>query len=133
MTTTFKRAGYAAFAVRSISEQEYKPDKIIINISSESYLQDEGFGNKILKINDGLCDVHMVKNIGSYRKLLPIIFDECDDTIIVTADDDVIYHPKWLKNLMLRYFEYPNHIVCGMARRIKKIFMVWSAVMIIGR
>ena len=81
-------------------KQTRLPDKICLYLSEEPYLLDDGFKDKkitnseLLKyINDNsIIDIKWVKNIGPYRKLLPLLKDKWDeDCIIITIDDDTIY------------------------------------------
>ena len=68
--------------LQSILYQTKLPDKIFIYLSSEQFLQDIGFKNKeITNINlnnlfnryKDLIEIKWVDNIGSYRKLIPIL------------------------------------------------------------
>ena len=56
-------------------------------------------------INDNsIINIKWVKNIGSYRKLLPILKDKWDeDCIIITIDDDTIYDTHLIENLINDY------------------------------
>ena len=70
-------------------KQTRKPDKIFLYLSEDSQLLDTGFKDKkitnlnLLKfINDTpLIDIRWVKNIGSYRKLLPILKDKWEKIV----------------------------------------------------
>jgi cellulose synthase/poly-beta-1,6-N-acetylglucosamine synthase-like glycosyltransferase len=105
----------------SLVEQNHKPDRIVLCISKEPYLIDEGI-NALPEwlhamIERDEVELSWVKNIGPYRKLIPVYQQASDDDWIVTCDDDVIYGPNWLSSLVLSGQEYPSAIVCGRARR----------------
>lgn len=69
----------------------------------------------------------MVKNTGSYRKLLPALDFADDMDLIVTADDDILYATNWLKNLLNFSTSETDSIVCCRARLLKKnIFGNWQ-------
>lgn len=138
LTSTSSRLEILRYTLISLTEQLQKPDYIVVNLSKDAYLMDEGvqqlpswfsaFEEKGVKVN-------WVENTGSYRKLLPILNDAAGEDIIVTCDDDVIYAPHWLASLMKTANEFPDHIVCGRARQpsvnfLKKqqSYLHWSVV-----
>ena len=101
--------------LQSIITQTIRPDKIFLNLSEEPYLLDDGFKDK--KITDSnllnliyenpIIDIKWVKNTGPYRKLLPVLKDKWDeDCIIITIDDDTIYHDNLIENLVNDYNKY---------------------------
>ena len=54
------------------------------------------------------------KNIGSYRKLLPIL-SSVKDSIIITVDDDFIHKEDFIEN-MINLYNIHKCIICGSAR-----------------
>jgi hypothetical protein len=114
LTSIFINQEILLKALQSIMQQTRLPDKIFLHLSEESYLIDTGFLDKkitnsnLLKfIDDNLIiDIKWVKNIGPYRKLLPLLKDKWDeDCIIITIDDDTIYDTKLIENLVNDYNE----------------------------
>ena len=76
---------------------------------------DDGFKNKEithtglveLLHNNSLIDVRWVKNIGSFRKLLPLLKEKWEkDCFIITIDDDTLYHEDLIFNLLNDYNKY---------------------------
>ena len=107
LTSIFDNQNRLLQTLQSIMNQTIKPDKIFLYLSDKPYILDTGFKDKKITdttlltfINDNsIIDINWVNNTGSYRKLLPLLKDKWDeDCIIITIDDDNIYHPK-LKNL----------------------------------
>jgi hypothetical protein len=99
----------------SIKKQTFPPLKCYIHLSEEPYLLDTGFKNKIitneklkeLLEKDDLFEIVWTKNIGPYRKLIPILKEKWnDDCLIITIDDDTEYHPNLVKNLLFLYSKY---------------------------
>ena len=99
----------------SIMTQTIKPDKCFIYLSEEPYLLDEGFKGRILNKNlenfinkNNLFELRWCINTGPYRKLLPLLKEKFDeDCVILTIDDDVIYH-RWLIKYYLQDYAYYN-------------------------
>jgi len=100
----------------SIKKQSFQPVKCYIYLSEEPYLLDIGFTNKIitneklnkfLLENDNLFQIVWTKNIGPYRKLIPLLKEKWnDDCLIITIDDDTEYHPNLIQNLLFLYSKY---------------------------
>ena len=124
LTSTSARLPVLRHTLISLLDQNCKPDRILVCLSKEPYLVDEGIQElpNWLKIMAGQKEVEIswVQNIGPYRKLLPIYRQATDEDWIVTCDDDVIYGPEWLSSLVQAGKKYPTAIVCGRARRPAK-------------
>ncbi len=121
LTTTNHRLELSRYTIDSLFRQTVQPDLVCLHISENAYLFDEGIVNIPDWLNNfqnhGLT-VNWVKNIGSYRKLIPVLELIQNDDLIVTCDDDCIYHSDWLKYLIEGAKKYPAEIVCGRARLI---------------
>lgn len=120
LTSTSNRLDILRFTLLSLLEQNLKADKIVLNLSKEAYLLDDGIIELPQSIQDfehqGI-EINWVENTGPYRKLLPVLSNANDDDLIITCDDDVIYGKDWLKNLIESALANPNKIVCGRARK----------------
>lgn len=115
MTSIFKNQDILLQTLQSIIKQTKNPDKIFLYLSEEPYLLDSGFKDKkitnsnLLKFidNNPIIDIKWVKNIGPYRKLLPLLKDKWDeDCIIITIDDDTVYDPQLIENLTNDYYKH---------------------------
>lgn len=99
--------------LRSLLNQSYSKFKVHLYLSHEPYLLDEGVSNLPLDIEklveenrEKLC-IHFTKNIGPYRKLIPILWKFWGkDIVVVTADDDTIYPSHWLSTLYESYQQF---------------------------
>lgn len=120
LTSIFKNQNNLLHTLNSIINQSIKPDKIFLYLSEDPYILDEGFKNRKITneyllnfINDNLIiEIRWVKNNGSYRKLLPLLKEKWNQNcIIITIDDDSIYDPNLIKNLVNDYNIY--HCVIG--------------------
>lgn len=104
------RISTAWAALESIYRQTVLPEEVILVLSSEE------FPNRILPkrimafAELGLKINFHPGNIKSYKKLLPLL-DEYHDKTIVTADDDVIYPPWWLEKLVEAHNKRPGHVL----------------------
>lgn len=102
--------------LKSLFRQSQKPDKIILNLSSDIAL--ENIPKKILRLQKyGLEIYRECKDIKPHKKYL-YTMTRFPNAVVVTADDDVLYPYHWLKSLYKSYLEHPN---CISARRVHKI------------
>ncbi|WP_083399002.1 glycosyltransferase [Oceanisphaera psychrotolerans] len=127
LTSTSARLQVLKYTLLSLCNQSLKPDQIILNVSKEGYLIDEG----IKELPEWLVDlagggkvfINWVDNTGPYRKLMPVYNEASNDDWVITCDDDVIYGEDWLALLVKTAEEHPDAIVCGRARiPVKTIF-----------
>lgn len=116
LTSIFKNQDRLYQTLQSIVNQSRKPDMIFLYLSEDPYILDTGFKNKsitntdllfILEKNKNLIKIEWVKNIGSYRKLLPLLkYKWNEDCIIITIDDDTIYDNNLIHNLVNDYYKH---------------------------
>lgn len=116
LTSIFQNQDILIPSLISILNQSKLPDKIYIYLSEKPYLLDEGFKNKIITnnklqkiINDNknLIQIEWTANMGPYRKLLPLLQKKWnEDCIIITIDDDTVYHSSLIHNLLKDYEKY---------------------------
>lgn len=125
-TTTRQRLPMLLYMLMSLQQQSRQPDRIVVNISREPYLSDEGIESLPEWLEQGPAEVNWVPNTGPYRKLLPLINECTDADRIITVDDDVLYHPNWLTMLLELDEAHPDHLVCTRARRMKRGFWGWK-------
>lgn len=129
LATTSKRLSICRATLMSLVTQSIVPRKVIINVSKEAYLRDDGIVNSDLLsslISDipeelrSVFELRWVKNTGPYRKLMPTLQQADDNDIIVTADDDIFYSREWLETL-IDNFESKNRVIhAGRVRRKRK-------------
>lgn len=112
LTSIFKNQYNLLLTLKSIIEQTKKPDKIYLYLSEEPFILDSGFQDKkitnieLLEFinNNPIIDIKWVKNIGSYRKLLPLLKEKwMENCFIITIDDDTIYVNNLIEQLINDY------------------------------
>jgi len=117
LTSIFQNQLILLKTLQSIINQTLLPDKIYLYLSKEPYLLDKGFTNgldsiqsdlkQFIKNYNSLITIQFVKNTGSYRKLLPLLEQKKDeDCLILTIDDDTVYHPKLIEHYVEDYNTY---------------------------
>lgn len=119
LTTIRGREAALKRTVDSLLAQQLPTDgrhvELHLFLSREPYLLDQGFAvlpdflrRRIWRsrLRPGLrLQVHWTANWGPYRKLLPLLDrltpeQEALDPLLITADDDTLYPPDWLRRLV---------------------------------
>lgn len=120
-TTTINRLTIFYYGIQSLLNQTLKPDVFLINLCKDTFRKTNN-ANIPDWLNDDRITLNFVKDIGPYTKLIPAIEFAEEDDVIVTADDDILYHNKWLDKLYQTHRNNPTHIVCSRGRIITKNF-----------
>ena len=116
MTSYEERFDDLELSLYSIMNQTVKPDRIILYLSNK-YKDLSYIPYCVTKyIKNGL-EIKFVKDIGSYTKIIYALKDY-PDSVIVTADDDIIYPKDWLEKLYHSYISHPEDIQVHRAHRV---------------
>lgn len=116
LTSIFDNQNILLQTLQSIIIQKTFINNIFLYLSEDSYILDKGFKNKqitnlnllhFLENNKDIIHIKWVENIGSYRKLLPLLKEKWnEDCFIITIDDDTFYNQNLIKNLLDDYEKY---------------------------
>lgn len=104
LTSFPKRIKYVKYTIFSLLAQTYVPQKIILWLAKEQFPQQKipKILQKLEKQTNKRFEVKWCEDIKSYKKLIPSLI-AFSNLPIITADDDVYYHPQWLEFLWLSY------------------------------
>ena len=110
--------------VESLLTQDYPSCTVRVHLSDHAYLLDEGVSelpgplSELARKYPGKLEFRWVRNIGSYRKLLPVLVESVGRRrLIATADDDTLYPPDWLSRLVEHYDRH-RCIICYRGHRM---------------
>lgn len=105
--------------IKTLLNQSYKPSKVILWLASTQFPHKEhDLPKKLLALCEkGLTISWYKHDIKSYKKLIPT-YKNFPDSIIVTADDDIVYSRDWLKLLVDSYVKHPFDINCHRCHQI---------------
>ena len=103
LTSYPARIETASRAIESLLRQSLKPDKLILWLAPEQFPNKEAdLPQELLDLQNQGLTIDWCHDIGSYKKLIPTL-KKYPDAIVVTADDDLIYHRDWLRKLYEAY------------------------------
>ena len=119
LTTYPDRFNVVHLAIESLLNQTIKPNKIVLWLSKEE-VKKFPLPKRIYKLQKRGVSLKFVnENLRQYKKLIYAL-REYKDSIIITADDDVIYPKWWLEGLLKTHRDFPNATVAYWCLMIKK-------------
>jgi glycosyltransferase involved in cell wall biosynthesis len=134
--TIFSLTSYPArintvyITIESLLDQTVKPEKIILWLSDEEFPNREnGLPDALLFLKEKGLTIDWYNNIRSYKKLIPTL-KKYPGKIIITFDDDSIYHKETAEALYNCHKEYPNDII---AHRMSRLFYIEDELYFLSR
>lgn len=104
--------------IESLLSQTMKPDMIILWLAKEQFPNlEKDLPESLLKLQKDGLTIKWCNDIRSYKKLIPTLKEYPDD-IIITVDDDCIYHKDMVKRLYKSYLKNPEYIHCHRTTKI---------------
>lgn len=105
--------------IESLKRQSILPEKIVLYLSKDQISQKD-LPFSLIKEEDELFEIRMVDgDIKSHKKYY-YAMKEYQGKIIVTTDDDVIYPPFMLSNLLEAHSKYPVDVIANCTHVIKQ-------------
>jgi len=101
--------------LKSLLLQSITADQIILWIShnDQSLLP-----RSVKELTKYGLKINFCEDLKSYKKIIPSL-NLYKESYLVTADDDVYYHPTWLVELIEESKQYPLDVICHRAHTIK--------------
>ena len=115
LATIPERLGKAPMAVESLLRQTLKPDRLILWLPRNLMNRELPFALQN-QTRRGL-EIRFVEEIGPYMKMIYALKEHAG-SLIVTADDDMIYPRCWLEQLVSAYKCEPHCVHCHRAHRM---------------
>jgi glycosyltransferase involved in cell wall biosynthesis len=113
------RINNAHLAIKSLLNQTIYVDKVILWLGEDKFPNKENdLPKELLQLKEKGLTIEWCKDIGPYTKLIPAL-KKYPESIIVTADDDIIYEQDRLEKLYYTHLIHPKDIICHRAHIIK--------------
>ena len=111
MTSWNKRITNVKYVVSSILQGTYKPDKIILNLSTDEF-QDKHIPIDLKLLEKyTIFEINWVKeNTKAFKKIIPTM-ELYPDSIIISIDDDIIYPRLFIETILDSYKKQNTDII----------------------
>ena len=111
MTSWKKRITNVKYVVSSILQGTYKPDKIILNLSTDEF-QDKHIPIDLKLLEKyTIFEINWVKeNTKAFKKIIPTM-ELYPDSIIISIDDDIIYPRLFIETILDSYKKQNKDII----------------------
>lgn len=96
------------YTLVSILRQSVKPERIILWLDDKEW-NDENLPSRLAELRAKGVEFRYTKDTRSFKKLVPAL-EEFPDKTIITIDDDVVYHPDTLHQLLDAHTKNPTAI-----------------------
>lgn len=107
------------YAIYSLLNQTFPPDKLILWLDEDSFPQREkNLPHDLLELKNFGLTIDWCENLRPYKKFIPAL-EKYPDDIIVTADDDLMYLPDWLEILYEEHLKNPDCVVAHYAHKVR--------------
>lgn len=110
MTSIPPRIDKVWITIESLLRQTYKPDKIILWLAQDEFLDVE-LPIQLMEQQKRGLRIRYCDNLKSYKKFYYAAKEHPED-YVVTVDDDIIYAEDMLEELVKTYRKYPGGVVC---------------------
>ncbi|MCR5395625.1 MAG: hypothetical protein K6E86_09545 [Bacteroidales bacterium] len=98
------------YTLVSILRQDRLPDRLILWLDRDHW-NDNNIPQKLKVLRDHHgVEIMFCEEIRSYKKLIPTL-SLCPDDIVITVDDDIIYHRSLIRTMLERYQDHKGQIV----------------------
>ena len=96
--------------IKTILTQSVKPNRVILWLASSQFPEgDYSLPKQLLNLKKFGLEIEWCEDLKSYKKLIPTL-KKYPESVVITADDDLIYKHNWLKKLFVEYKRNPNVI-----------------------
>lgn len=118
LTSIPSRMDFLPYTIKSIYNQTVEPDFIILYLAKSDF-NDDTLPQSLKNIVGDRLIIKYVEDLRSHKKYYYTLCNYPND-IMITIDDDIIYSEKLIYNLLKKYEENPNSVVCSRSNIINR-------------
>lgn len=117
LTTYPGRIHECFYAIKTILLQSVSPNRIVLWLAASQF-PDRKLPEKYKKLIDLGLEIRYCDDIRSHKKYFYMLQEQKPNELVITFDDDIIYHPDTIKRAFDAHKKYPTCIVCNDAKEI---------------
>ena len=106
------------YAIKSILLQSVKPNRIVLWLASSQF-PDKKLPKSFEELIKIGVEIRYCEDLRSHKKYFYMLQEQKENELIITFDDDIIYHPDTISRALDMHEKYPNCIVCNDAKLIE--------------
>lgn len=128
LTTYPARIKTVWMTIACLLNQDYKNMRVILWLSKEQFHDLSGLPSYLQKLQKkGLVIKFKDDDLRSHKKYY-YAFSEYPQNIVVTVDDDILYHPHLISALVENHLQHPADVICNRAVNIdtRNKYSLWS-------
>lgn len=114
LTTYGLRFRTLPMTLKCLMTQTVRPDKLILWVT---WGDADLITTEVKKFTSFGLEIRFCEDLRSYKKIIPTLIDH-PNAFIITADDDLFYHRRWLEELVNEYSGTKSEIICHRARQV---------------
>ncbi len=115
LTSFPARISYVHWAIKSLMNQTYKPDRIVLWLANEQFPNHE-LPEELLALEKYGLEILWCSDIYGHKKYYHLVKNQKQNEIVITFDDDIIYSPRCIERLMKTHKAHPHCLVCERAQ-----------------
>lgn len=112
LTTFPTRIKEVRYAIVSILLQTARPSRVTLWLAEEQF-PDKQIPDNLLDLCDYGLEVRFCDDLRSHKKYYYALQEQKENELVITFDDDIIYHPHTIERLVEKHKEYPKSIICS--------------------
>lgn len=115
LTSIPSRLAAVALTIRSLLAQDVAAEKVILWLHHDLRTQ---IPRALHELQGDIFTIYFVDLTCPHRKLIHTL-EQYPQAVVVTCDDDLMYHRDWLHRLYQDHLRYPRAIIAHECRRIE--------------
>src|SRR5699024_6867152 len=119
LTSYPDRIGKIWLTIETLLDQTKKPDKIIHWLYKGEFSGEQDLPKRLTALKERGLEIKFCdKNLKPHKKYYYTMLNY-PNSIVITGDDDMLFHPRLLENLLHCHEKFPHAICCSISREIK--------------
>lgn len=117
LTTFPARINEVYYAIKSIMLQTVTPDRIVLWLANSQFPEGR-LPDKLLALKNHGLEIRYCDDLKAHKKYYYALQEQKNDELVITFDDDIIYHPHTIERLIESHQKNPQNIICSAAHII---------------
>ena len=115
LTTYPDRIQRVEYTIKSIMVQTLRPNRVVLWLSEQQFPKHK-LPESLEHLKDfGLEVFFCSDDLRSHKKYYYALQTQKPDELVITIDDDIIYHPKTIERAVSKHRSFPKAVVCNSA------------------